>query len=198
MVVQAGLVILGYLLGSIASAVVVCRLMGLPDPRTQGSRNPGASNVLRLHGRKAALWTLAGDLMKGFLPVATARFLDAPHAVIALTGVAAFAGHLYPVYFRFQGGKGVATLIGVLIGAKLALGAAFLGTWLAMAALFRYSSLAALTAAALTPLYTWLLLPHGVYVLCFSVLAALLAVRHRSNITKLVGGSEPKIGGGMV
>lgn len=198
MVVQAGLIIFGYLLGSIATAVVVCRLMGLPDPRTQGSGNPGASNVLRLHGRRAALYTLAGDLMKGVLPVVAARLLEEPHAVIALTGVAAFAGHLYPVYFGFQGGKGVATLVGVLVGTKLVLGAAFIGTWLAMAALFRYSSLAALTAAALTPLYTWLLLPHGAYVLSFTVLAALLTARHRSNIRKLVSGTEPRIGGDAI
>lgn len=194
MVLHAGLIIFGYLLGSIATAIVVCRLMGLPDPRTQGSGNPGATNVLRLHGRRAALYTLAGDMIKGILPVAAARILDAPHAVIALTGAAAFAGHLYPVYFRFQGGKGVATLIGVLVGTKLVLGAAFIGTWLAMVALFRFSSLAALTAAALTPLYTWLLLTHWAYVLSFTALAALLTVRHRSNIRHLVSGTEPKIG----
>ncbi|MBI2969430.1 MAG: glycerol-3-phosphate 1-O-acyltransferase PlsY [Gammaproteobacteria bacterium] len=194
MVLPAGLVISGYLLGSVASAVVVCRVLGLPDPRTHGSGNPGATNVLRLYGRKAAAFTLAGDLLKGLLPVAAARLLEAPHAVVALTGAAAFTGHLFPVFFRFQGGKGVATLIGVLIGTDWMLGAAFTATWLVTAALFRYSSVSAVTAAVLTPVYTWLLLPHGAYLSCFSVLAFLLIVRHRSNIRNLINGTEGKIG----
>jgi glycerol-3-phosphate acyltransferase PlsY len=184
----------GYLLGSVASAVIVCRFLGLADPRGSGSGNPGATNVLRLHGPRAAALALAGDLLKGFVPVAAARMLDMPDTVVALTGAAAFLGHLFPVFFRFRGGKGVATLIGVLAGTHWMLGAAFIGTWLATAALFRYSSLAGLAAAALTPVYTWLLLHSGAYVLVFTLMAALLIYRHQANIRSLIAGTEQKIG----
>jgi glycerol-3-phosphate acyltransferase PlsY len=189
------IVIIGaYLIGSIASAVIVCRAMGLPDPRTQGSGNPGATNVLRLHGRLPAALTLAGDVAKGLLPVLIARALALPDIVLALTAVAAFCGHLYPVFFRFRGGKGVATLIGVLLGLHWALGLAFIGTWLVMAALFRYSSLSALTAALLTPLYTLFILPGAPFLAGNSAMAALLIWRHRSNIRNLLDGTEDKFG----
>lgn len=187
------LIVGGYLLGSVACAVVVCRAMGLADPRVGGSGNPGATNVLRLHGKAAATLTLAGDMLKGLIPVLVARVLEAEHWVVALTGVAAFAGHLYPVFFGFRGGKGVATLVGVLLGMHWLLGTAFVGTWLLMAALFRYSSLSALTAAVLTPVYAWLLLPERVYVFALSFLAAMLIWRHRSNIRNLISGKEEKI-----
>lgn len=197
MLPQAGILVAGgYLLGSVASAVVVCRLMQLTDPRTQGSGNPGTTNVLRLHGKRAAALTLAGDVLKGFIPVAAARLLDMPAPVVALTGAAAFLGHVFPVFFRFRGGKGVATLIGVLIGTHWMLGAAFIGTWLATAALFRYSSLAGLGAAALTPLYTWLLLKNGWYLAIYALLCGLLIWRHEANIRGLVNGTEQKIGAG--
>lgn len=194
MLVYACLVLLGYLLGSVASAIIVARLRGAGDPRFEGSGNPGATNVLRLHGRLAAGLTLGGDLVKGLVPVLVARWLDAPPAVIMLTGAAAFAGHLFPVYFRFRGGKGVATLIGVLLGTQPLFGFAFIATWLGMAALFRYSSLAAVTAAALTPLYVWLLEPEPAYVIGFGLLAMLLIWRHHSNIRKLLNGTEEQFG----
>ncbi len=183
----------GYLLGSVACAVVVCRAMGLPDPRVGGSGNPGATNVLRLHGRAAAVLTLAGDTLKGLVPVFVARELDVADWVVAATGAAAFAGHIYPVFFAFRGGKGVATLVGVLLGIHWALGAAFVVTWLLTAALFRYSSLAALTAAVLTPVYAWLLLPERIYVVALAGLAGALMWRHRSNIRNLIRGQEEKI-----
>lgn len=187
------LILGGYLLGSVACAVLVCRLMGMPDPRVAGSGNPGATNVLRLHGRVAAVLTLAGDMLKGLVPVLAARAFDASGAVVALTGMAAFAGHLFPLYFGFRGGKGVATLAGVLTGVHWLLGAAFIGTWLAVAALTRYSSLAALTAAALAPAFAWWLLPERIQVLAITLLAAALFWRHRGNIRNLVAGTEARI-----
>jgi glycerol-3-phosphate acyltransferase PlsY len=186
----------GYLLGSVACAVVVCRAMGMPDPRVGGSGNPGATNVLRLYGKPAAILTLAGDTLKGLVPVFVARELDVPDWVVAATGVAAFAGHIYPVFFAFRGGKGVATLVGVLLGIHWVLGSAFVTTWLLTAALFRYSSLAALTAAVLTPVFAWLLLPERIYVFALSGLAAVLMWRHRSNIRNLIRGQEEKISWG--
>ena len=127
------LIIAAYLLGSISSAIVVCRLMGLPDPRTQGSNNPGATNVLRIGGKKAAAITLLGDSLKGFVPVALCHLLDRPELIFALVGAAAFLGHLYPVFFGFRGGKGVATALGVQFGLGWAIGGAVAATWLFMA-----------------------------------------------------------------
>lgn len=187
-------VIAGYLLGSIASAIVICRLLGLADPRASGSGNPGATNVMRLHGRLPALLTLAGDLLKGLLPVLAAHVFDQAITVVALTGLAAFLGHLYPVFFRFQGGKGVATLIGVLFGLYWLLGLGFVATWLVMAGLFRYSSLAAISAAMLTPIYTALLVPNLLVVGITGVMTLFLIARHRSNIQNLMAGTEGRIG----
>ncbi|MCK5092187.1 MAG: glycerol-3-phosphate 1-O-acyltransferase PlsY, partial [Gammaproteobacteria bacterium] len=149
------LIITGYLLGSISSAIIVCKLMRLPDPRTQGSGNPGATNVMRLGGKKAAAITLAGDMLKGLIPVAIAQSLDMNMLVISSVGLAAFLGHLYPVFFRFKGGKGVATAIGVLLAASWKVGLAVIITWLIVARLLRISSLAALIAFLLAPLYAW-------------------------------------------
>ena len=141
----------GYLLGSISAAIIVCKLMGLPDPRSEGSRNPGATNVARIGGKKAAALTLLGDMLKGLLPVLLAHALDAGAVVLAGTALAAFLGHLYPVFFGFQGGKGVATALGVSFGLHWLAGLTIAGIWLVMALLFRYSSLSALTAIALSP-----------------------------------------------
>jgi len=187
-------IIIGYLSGSIASAVLVSKAMGLDDPRLAGSGNPGATNVLRLHGKKAAALTLAGDVVKGILPVLIARALGLHDFIVAMTGMAAFLGHLYPVFFNFKGGKGVATFIGVLSACYWLMGLAFIGTWLIMAAMFRYSSLSAIIAALLTPLYSWLLLPSRAYLIGFSIMSALLIWRHRSNIMSLWAGTEGKIG----
>jgi glycerol-3-phosphate acyltransferase PlsY len=192
------LVIAAYFVGSIASAVLVCKLIGKADPRTEGSRNPGATNVLRLHGKWAAAFTLTGDAMKGILPVLLARLTGAPDVFIALTALAAFLGHLYPIFFEFRGGKGVATFVGVLFGMSWLLSLCFIGLWILMALLFRYSSLAALTAAFLAPLYTLWLLPGLPFAIASTLMAALLFWRHQANIKNLLSGNEARIGADKV
>lgn len=185
--------VLAYLFGSISSAIIVCRAMGLPDPRSAGSHNPGATNVLRIGGKKAAVITLAGDALKGLLPVLAAGALSDDSVVIALAGAGAFLGHLYPVFFAFKGGKGVATAAGVFGGLSVALGALLMLVWLAAALVFRYSSLAALMAAAVAPWLTLWLLPGPGYFTMSLVVAALLFWRHRKNIRRLGAGAESKI-----
>jgi len=187
------LIVAGYLTGSISAAIIVCRLMGLPDPRTEGSRNPGATNVARIGGKRAAAFTLLGDMLKGVLPVAAAHALNATPAVLAGTALAAFLGHLYPVFFRFQGGKGVATALGVTFGLYWPVGLLTTGTWLVMAVLFRYSSLAALTASLVIPGGFALLWPEQPVIIATCVMTVLLYWRHRSNIANLLGGREDRI-----
>lgn len=187
------LIITAYLLGSISSAILTCSLMGLPDPRTQGSQNPGATNVLRFGGKTAAIATLLGDLLKGLIPVAVARFMGMDDLVVGLVAFAAVIGHVYPLYFRFQGGKGVATLLGVLLGISWQLGGLWALTWLAMAGLFRISSLSALVATALLPVYTYLLLDSIWLISTMTLLAVLIIWRHRSNIHNLLHGTESNI-----
>jgi len=202
MLMDISLILLAYLLGSVSSAVIVCKLLQLEDPRTQGSKNPGATNVLRLYGKKAATPTLAGDVLKGVIPVLIGQSLNSPDMILACIGLAAFTGHLFPVFFHFKGGKGVATLIGVLFGTNWILGLAFVATWLVMALIFRYSSLSGLTAAAMTPVYTALLLESSWNTSSISewliistlLMAILLFWRHTSNIKKLLSGKEDKIG----
>ena len=194
MVVTVLLVAAGYLLGSIATAVVVSRALGAADPREGGSGNPGATNVLRLSGRRAAALTLAGDVLKGLVPVLAARALDLPPGMVALVGLAAFLGHLFPVFFAFKGGKGVATALGVLLGVEPLLGTAVLVTWLAVAALSRYSSLAALAASVLAPVYAWTLSGDPGVVGAVAVMTVLLVRRHRANIRRLLAGEEGRIG----
>lgn len=189
------LIIAGYALGSLSSAVIVCRLMGLPDPRRQGSGNPGATNVLRLGGKKAAALVFAGDALKGLMPVLLGKAVHQPPAVIAAVGLAAFVGHLFPLFFRFQGGKGVATALGVWLGIYAPMGLLLLLLWLAVAVLFRISSLAAIVSAlAAPPLAIWLLhVPQ--YSLTAALMTVLLLWRHKGNIRNLVNGTEPRIGG---
>ncbi len=183
----------GYVLGSVSSAVIVCKLWGLPDPRTTGSGNPGATNVLRMGSKRAAAVTLLGDMLKGFLPVALARWSEADPAIAAATGLAAFVGHLYPVFFGFQGGKGVATALGVLTGIHWGLGLVLAGTWLVVAKLTKISSLSALTAAALSPLYAhWILRTPSITAMV-TVMAGWLVWRHRDNIRRLLRGEEGRI-----
>jgi glycerol-3-phosphate acyltransferase PlsY len=191
------LILFAYLLGSIATAIVTCKLMGLPDPRTQGSNNPGATNVLRFGGKKAAAITLLGDGLKGVIPVVLARFVFGieDYTWLILIGIAAFLGHLYPVFYGFKGGKGVATAIGVFLSVNLWGGLAFVATWLIMAKGFKISSLAALIATALSPLYFWMITGHAQLTLGVGVIAVLIFWRHRSNIQKLLDGSEDKING---
>lgn len=189
-----GFALFGYLLGSVSTAIITCKLMGLPDPRTVGSNNPGATNVLREGGRKAAVITLFGDMLKGLLPVALAAALKMPAEVLAATGVAAFLGHLYPLYYAFKGGKGVATILGVLLGMHWQLGLGTIAIWLLMAFSFRYSSLSALVAAATSPVLAWFISQSPVISLSVAFMAILLIWRHRSNIRNLLAGKEDKIG----
>jgi glycerol-3-phosphate acyltransferase PlsY len=188
------LVPLAYLLGSLSTAVIVSRMAGLPDPREQGSKNPGATNVLRLGGKKAAVITLLGDAAKGLIPVLVAQAWGAEANVIAATGLAAFIGHLFPLFFHFKGGKGVATALGVLLGYSWLVGLAAALTWLTMAALFRISSLSALVAAALAPGYTWRLLHSPELTFAATAMSLLLIFRHRGNIARLVSGEEGRLG----
>jgi len=189
------MLVFGYLCGSVSSAIVICRLLGQADPRTVGSMNPGTTNVLRLYGKGAALATLAGDVAKGVIPVLLARYLGFGDAAVALAGAGAFLGHLYPVFFGFIGGKGVATLIGVLLGFNPWFGIAFMGLWIAVALVTRYSSLSALTATAVTPLFAHKMGAAAPIVAAIVVMGLFVYWRHRSNIRNLLDGSEGKIGG---
>jgi glycerol-3-phosphate acyltransferase PlsY len=186
--------VLAYLLGSISSAVVIARVMGLPDPRETGSKNPGATNILRYGGKTAAVLTLAGDILKGVIAVLVARALTADAVIITLCGFAAFLGHLFPVFFGFRGGKGVATALGVWFALNPWVGLALLVTWVLMALLFRYSSLAALATSALAPLYVAWLSPGTPTLATMIVMSAILIFRHRTNIRNLIAGTENKIG----
>ncbi|AOU96776.1 glycerol-3-phosphate acyltransferase [Acidihalobacter yilgarnensis] len=188
------LIIAGYLLGSLSTAILTCRLMGLPDPRGVGSGNPGATNVLRAGGKGAAIITLAGDLFKGTLPVLAALMLHRGETAAGLVGLAAFLGHLYPVYFGFKGGKGVATALGVVFGLNPLAGIAVSATWLGMALVSRISSLSALTAFLLAPAYLYLLTHSASISLTMMLMSALIFWRHRRNIRNLTIGAEPRIG----
>lgn len=194
MISTAAAILISYLIGSISSAIIVCKLMHLADPRTQGSGNPGATNVLRMGGKKAALITLLGDALKGFLPVLAAKCLGFDDLTLALVAFAAFIGHLLPVFFRFEGGKGVATFIGGLLALNWPAGLCWMATWVMMAFLFRYSSLAALTASVLAPVYLWLITGKLAWVGIIAVMSILLIVRHKGNILKLMRGEESKLG----
>lgn len=185
---------LAYLLGSVPMAILIARVLRLPDPRTTGSRNPGATNVLRYGGKSAAALTLAGDVLKAVLAVGLARWLDADPAIVAGCGLLVFLGHLYPVFFGFKGGKGVATALGVWLVISPAVAGLLLATWVAVAAVFRYSSLSALVAALAAPLYAWWLAPIDSYVVLSLLMSALLVWRHRTNILNLARGQESRIG----
>jgi len=186
--------LLGYLAGSLACAVIVCRVMGLEDPRRAGSGNPGATNVLRLGGRKAAAFTLAGDILKGVIPVLAAHALDVPEPALALTALGAFLGHLFPVFFRFQGGKGVATAFGAIAALSWPVGVGFALAWLGVAGATRFASLASLVAAALAPVLAFLLTGSALHTVVLALIGALIAWRHRDNIRRLRAGTEGRIG----
>lgn len=195
--------LLGYLIGSLSFAVIVSRAMGLSDPRTFGSKNPGATNVLRSGSKGAAVATLLLDVAKGWLPVMLVKWYGKPYGLeegtMAMVGLAAFIGHLYPVFFRFVGGKGVATALGVLLGISWILGLATAATWLIMAYFFRYSSLASLTSALFAPVYylfgdgTAWFMNKGV-LLAVSVMSLLLIYRHAENLGRLANGTESRLG----
>ena len=197
--------LLAYLVGSLSFAVIVSRLMGLHDPRTYGSKNPGATNVLRSGSKKAAVLTLLMDAVKGWVPVMLVKLHGPAYGLgdgtLALVALGAFVGHLWPVFFRFQGGKGVATAAGVLIGLQPLLGLATALTWVTVAYVSRYSSLAALAASVLAPAY-YLLADRVIWyadqgiTLAVTAMSALLLYRHRENMARLLVGTESKIGGG--
>lgn len=181
-----------YLMGSVSSAIIVCKLAGLPDPRTQGSGNPGASNVLRIGGKYLAILVLVGDVIKGWLPVILAKFLGLSFPLLAWVAFFAFLGHLFPVFFNFRGGKGVATALGGLVALAWPLGLLGLVSWLLVLFLFRYISLASMLAAISVLFYVIYRYPYPVYLplLCMSFL---LIMRHHANIRRLLQGNEPKL-----
>jgi glycerol-3-phosphate acyltransferase PlsY len=203
LLVWAAAVLAAYLIGSLSFAVIVSRFMGLNDPRSYGSKNPGATNVLRSGNKLAAVVTLLLDAVKGWLPMALVQWQGAAYGLgdgaLAAVGLAAFLGHLYPVFFGFKGGKGVATAAGVLFGVHWLLGLACMGTWALVAYVSRYSSLSALSCAMLAPLY-YVLGDRGLWYVDRSVLlmlvlmGALLIYRHKENISKLLQGKESKLG----
>ncbi len=198
-------VLLAYLLGSLSFAVIVSRVMGLKDPRSYGSKNPGATNVLRSGSKAAAVVTLLLDGLKGWLPVVLVKWFGRDYGLedgtVAAVGFAAFLGHLFPVFFRFKGGKGVATAAGVLLGVDWLLGLATLATWLIVAYFSRYSSAASLASAAFAPLF-YLMGNRGPWytersiLLAIFMMSMLLVVRHRENIVKLMQGKESRLGFG--
>ncbi|MFY8013974.1 MAG: glycerol-3-phosphate 1-O-acyltransferase PlsY [Limnohabitans sp.] len=200
----AVVVVLSYLLGSLSFAVIVSKFMGLSDPRSYGSKNPGATNVLRSGNKKAAVLTLLFDAVKGWVPVVWVLNhgmpFDLGQGTAAAAGLAAFLGHLYPIFFRFQGGKGVATALGVLVGVSPLLGLGVALTWLGVAWFFRYSSLAALLAAVLAPVYYALAADvlwwnfHGPVFGLLCAMGILLVWRHRDNVNRLLAGTESKLG----
>lgn len=200
---SAGATLLAYLLGSLSFAVLVSKAMGLKDPRSYGSNNPGATNVLRSGSKAAAVATLLLDGLKGWLPVVLVKWMGADYGLgdgtLAAVGLAAFLGHLYPVFFQFKGGKGVATAAGVLLGVDWVLGVATLATWLIVAFFSRYSSLASIAAAVFAPLF-YLLGDRAAWyvdkniVMALVVMSALLLYRHRENINKLIKGTESRLG----
>ncbi len=192
MLIIAGFILFAYLLGSVSSAIIISKIMRLPDPREQGSGNPGATNVLRLGGKKAAIATLAGDILKGVIPVLVATLYDFSGILLASVAFAAFIGHLFPIFFGFKGGKGVATGFGAVTMLAWQVGIAMVATWLVVAFLFRYSSLAALVAFIAMPIYAYYLSDHQ-YVIPLALMALIMIIRHRSNIGRLLKGKESKI-----
>ena len=184
----------GYLIGSISTAIISCKLMGLQDPRQVGSNNPGATNVLRHGGKKAAIITLIGDMVKGAFPVAAVTLIEPAAAAIALTGLAAFLGHIYPVYYGFRGGKGVATYYGVLLGFNWVAGIAALLIWLLTAFLSRLSSLSALVSSLLAPLILWYTSGSAELTTAVGLMSLMLYWRHRSNMRNIIAGKEHRIG----
>lgn len=186
------LTVLAYLFGSLSSAIILCRIAGLPDPRTEGSGNPGATNVKRIAGSKLAALVLVIDIVKGSLPVLLAVLLGLSETWLALVALAAFLGHLYPIFFQFQGGKGVATALGGFIVLSPLLTVAVVSTWVMTFIVTRISSLSAIIAALLAPLYAFIWIDGQIAHSIITVMAALLLYRHRSNIQRLLAGEESR------
>lgn len=186
--------VLAYLIGSISTAIITCKLMGLEDPRTTGSHNPGATNVLRHGGKKAGIITLTGDMLKGLIPVLIVSQFQTDTLSIAIVGLSAFLGHLFPIYYGFKGGKGVATYYGVLFGMSWLVGLIAIGIWLSIAALFRISSLSALVSIFSTPFVLWYFSQSVELTSVAALMSVLVIWRHQSNIRFLLQGTEGKIG----
>ena len=191
LLLTVAMIIAAYLLGSISSAILICKILGLPDPRTTGSNNPGATNVLRMSNKLTAATVLFLDILKGTVPVWGAYFLQVEPLYLGIIGVAACLGQMYPIFFNFQGGKAVATALGTLLPIGLGLGALLIITWLSVAKLTKYSSLAAIVTVSLAPVYVFLLKP--LYVYPTLMLSALIILRHKDNIVRLLKGTESKI-----
>jgi len=187
------IVIIAYLLGSVSAAIIVCKIMGLDDPRTVGSNNPGATNVLRIGGKKAAILTLVGDMLKGLLPTLLAHMLGLDLIWVALTGLAAFLGHLYPIFFGFKGGKGIATGLGVFIAIHWTAGLMVVVTWLVIARLLKISSVAGLSSSLFAPFYFYLMTQNLTVVAIILMITTLIFWRHRTNIQDLLSGTEEGI-----
>lgn len=191
-------IILAYLLGSVSFAVIASWIFRLPDPRTFGSKNPGATNVLRSGNKIAAVFTLLGDAGKGLLAVLLAQYLapvlDLDNKVVAAVALLVYLGHIWPVFFQFQGGRGVATAVGVVLGLSLESGVLAIITWIIIAVIWRFSSLSALVAAVLTPVYAWIFLGSDIRTLVILAISFLIIWRHKSNIANLVAGKETRIG----
>ncbi|AHE66337.1 glycerol-3-phosphate 1-O-acyltransferase PlsY [Legionella oakridgensis] len=185
--------VVAYLVGSICSAVIVCRIFALPDPRMEGSQNPGATNVLRIAGKQYAVIVLIADMLKGLLPVLLAKLLGAGAITVSFTCLAAVLGHMYPIFFDFKGGKGVATALGALLGLHLMLGTMVIATWLIIANFSRYSSLASITAILFAPFYSLFVIRSLDAFLPLMSIAIFILYKHRRNITRLIDGNEPKI-----
>ena len=185
------MIIVAYLIGSISSAILICKMLGFPDPRTTGSKNPGATNVLRISNKLTAATVLFLDVLKGTVPVWGAYFLQIEPLYLGIIGVAACLGHMYPIFFNFEGGKAVATALGTLLPIGLGLGALLIVTWVLVAKLTKYSSLAAIVTVSMAPLYVFLLKP--LYVYPTLMLSALIIFRHKDNIVRLLKGTENKI-----
>ncbi|MGQ3892147.1 glycerol-3-phosphate 1-O-acyltransferase PlsY [Legionella sp. CNM-4043-24] len=184
---------IAYVCGSLCSAIIVSQMFALPDPRTEGSHNPGATNVMRLAGKKYAALVLLGDMLKGLLPVMLARFLEVPDAVVGFTCLAAVVGHMYPVFFGFKGGKGVATALGAFLGLHFVMGVVLVATWLLVANISRYSSLASMVTITLAPLYAIVSSGNVNSFPALGIITILVLYQHRNNITRLIDGTEPEL-----
>ncbi len=187
------LIFCAYLIGSVSTAIIVCKVLKLPDPRTQGSNNPGATNVLRIGGKKAAAITLIGDGLKGVVPVLIAHYLEFSLVDVALVALFSFLGHVYPVFFGFKGGKGVATFLGALLAINYIAGLGFVITWLFVAKVLKISSLSALIATLLTPIYFYLITSDVVASYVISIICLWIFYTHRENIKRILSGDEGKI-----
>ena len=185
------MIVAAYLIGSISSAILVCKMLGLPDPRTTGSHNPGDTNFLRISNKLTAATVLFLDVLKGTVPVWGAYFLGIEPIYLGFVGVAACLGHMYPIFFKFQGGKAVATSLGALLPIGLGLGALFIITWVGVVKLTKYSSLASIVTVSMAPLYVFILKP--LYVYPALMLSTLIIFRHKDNIVRLLNGTESKI-----